>query len=530
MPDKEETDSSDDQTDGDSVSLHRLERAAKRHLKLISRRETTTLKERIAKVPKELERQAEYAKLVEDRLADVEKRLTEVESQKVTGIESAKIIEPAPFNPQATTPEPKESDSQILGINLVTFEQYKPKKSSRLRPGTRGLRTQHRVGPITLPILPQKHIIDVVVPHTSTSAGTQNISDFRPPGLSTSANITPRDAIAETLVAQNKHNVIPERIRINSDLLIMELGDITGQNFTWPSWESRSLWKQQSLIRRSQVILRPFKVLVTYEQKIRDHVRHLKDLGARSSEHNSTPEASNELPQESVTTAEEGTHSDEAFESENPSLYDLASQSAETDTGAGEESQRLERRLQELEALVEVLDNNLKPVFDLRRRIQEGEVRSIAFCDLWHLFPVGGEICVNEGHAQVYRVVDVSGGRPALCHRDEAGMEDPESNVEATDSTTFNISSFCYGFDGKHLGIVQSVFEIKKYDDVKPVTSLPVYPIQYSGVKDGDRKREDFIRRGKKFVALTKDRSSVVHKRYHGLTMDLEELREEVRE
>ena len=207
-------------------------------------------------------------------------------------------------------------------------------------------------------------------------------------------------------------------------------------------------------------------------------------------------------------------------------------QGAEIDTVTAEEkTQRSKRLLQELQVLVEVLDNDLKSVFDFRRCIQEGDIRSIAFCDLWHLFPIGGLIRLNEGHSQIYRIALIKGGRPALCSwKETQDREDFTTDSEANDSMTFHISCFCLGFNGKHLGLVQRVFDIKRYDDQKPVTSLPIYPIQFSRNEDGDLNRKDFVRRGKKFVELTKDRSFVVHKRYSGPTMDLEEYREEVRQ
>ena len=499
--------------DDDSVSQDLENKKGKRRVKRIARPVKKALKERIATAPRPLAQQAEYAKLVEDRLADVEKRLRKMESQRRDRFEVEETTEPDSPDPQTIFPEPREKDPEILGINRVTFEQYKPNKSSNPRPSRRELRRQHREGPILLPETPQGHVIDVVVPHTSASEAFQSSSGIEPSGISTATKALPRDALAERLVLQNTQNVIPERIRINSDLLTGDLEAITGHRFAWPSNESRAIWKQ-SRILKDQVILRPFKILVTYEQEIREHVRLLKEKFAiRDAEISmsiSGAEFNSELPQDLVHT--------ELEVSKIESFY-------------GSKTYSWSRRdLQELQVLVDVLDHDLNPVFDLRRRIQEGDIRSIAFCDLWHLFRIGGEIRVNEGHSQIYRIVDISGGRPPLCSREEADV-DYERGVETKDPpTTFTINSFCYGFDGKHLGEVQRIFEIEKYDDPKPVTSLPVYPVQFSGIEDGDLKHEDFIRRGKKFVELTKDKSAVVHKRYHGLTMGLEELREEVRE
>ncbi len=501
-------------------------------MKYIPRPMKKSLKKRIKEAPKRLAQQTQYTNLVEDRLADVEKRLNEMERQRPIMFkdkrkgrgkdEGTTTYDSA--DSRATTPEPKERYSEILGINRVTFEQYKPNKSSYPRPSVSDIHAQHRRGLIKIPELPQKHLIDVVVPHTSAGEAIQSSSGVKPSGASTAAKVSLRDAAAEGLAVKNAQNVVPDRIRINSSLLLHELAYITGQAFRLPQIGPSIL--------RTQVILKPFKILVIYEQEIRNRVIDLKGkvtaLDAKSSTRLSTAEESGELSGEVMTTEVEGSHPEGAAK---PSLEDLAMRGAGTDTVTAEEkTERSKRLLQELQILVEVLDTDLKSVFDLRRCIQEGDIRSIAFCDLWHLFPIGGLLRLNEGHSQIYRIALICGGRPALCSLEEARMRVPEPGGEAKDPMTFEISCFCYGFNGKHLGMVQRVLEIKRYDDQKPVTSLPVYPIQFSGTEEEDLNREDFVRRGKKFVELTKDRSSVVHKRYRGLTMDLEELREEARE
>lgn len=502
----------------------------RRRVKPIPRPTKKSLKKRIKKVPKRLAQQAQYAKLVEDRLADVEKRLKEMECQRPTMFKGKRkdrgkdegTTTSDSTDSRDTTLEPKERYSEILGINRVTFEQYKPNKSSYPRPSVSDIHAQHRSGRIRVPELPQRHLIDVVVPHTIASEAFQSSSGVKTSGVLPAAKVSRRDAAAEGLAVKNVQNVIPDRIRINSTLLLRELEDITGQNFRLP--------QMGPAILRTQVILKPFKILVIYEQEIRNRVINLEGkvtaLDTKSSTRLSTTEESGELSGEVMTTEVEA-HPEAASKSKNPSLEDLAMRGVETDTVTAEEKiERSKRLLQELQVLVEVLDTDLKSVFDFRRCIQEGDIRSIAFCDLWHLFPIGGLIRLNEGHSQIYRIALISGGRPALCSWEEV----PEGEIEENDPMSFYISCFCLGFNGKHLGIVQRVFEIKRYDDQKPITSLLVYPIQFSGTEEGDLNCEDFVRRGKKFVELTKDRSSVVHKRYRGLAMDLEELREEVRE
>lgn len=469
-----------------------------------------TLKQRIKEAPRTFSQCVEYAKIVEDRLADVERRLDEIESQRPNRIEVKESVK-SPESPESS--EPKKKYTEILGVNRVTFERYKPNKPSNPKPRAQDLQIQHELGPIRLPELPQPHIVDIVIPHISASESLQSTSNMKVSGVNTTTKVSPSGGAAEVLAVQDTQHVVPERIRINSSLLLQTLEKITGCNFTRP----QTYGLEREL--KTQVFLRPFKLLVTYEEKIRRHFRDLKGkhalLHARGSVPTSTVGANGDM------SPEEGSRSKKS------SSDNLAKNIAENDTiPADDSNEEPERRLQELQVLVEVLDNDLKPVFDLRRRIQEGDIRSIAFCDLWHLFRIDGEIRANDGHPQVYRIADIGGGRPSLCSRTEAEKWDHDSYLETHEN--FGIQSACYAFDGMELNYITRKFIIRKYDDLKPITSLPVYPVEFSGTDEGDLKRESFVRRGRKFVELTKDKSSVVHKRYHGLAMNLEELREEV--
>lgn len=190
------------------------------------------------------------------------------------------------------------------------------------------------------------------------------------------------------------------------------------------------------------------------------------------------------------------------------------------------------RCLEALRVLRELLDNDLRPTFDLRQQIRDGVARNIAFQDLWHLFPLGGEIVSNgsNGQNQVYRILDVSGGRPFLCERNLASMEPWDSASKGRDLPRFDILSYMYNSDGKDLGACQQLHTIKSYDGNKAITitSLPCFPIIYSKNSPGVKPRDFFIERDRRYIELTR-KMDVVHKRYNGLTLAMDELREEVR-
>lgn len=63
---------------------------------------------------------------------------------------------------------------------------------------------------------------------------------------------------------------------------------------------------------------------------------------------------------------------------------------------------------------------------------------------------------------------------------------------------------------------------ISNYEDVRPITSLDVFPIGFQ--KESKRLRQGFVTRGQSFVELAQASSS--HKEYKGLSLD--EASEEV--
>ena len=487
-------------------------------------------RKRIAKADERLEQQADYAELVEDRFVDLERRMQRMEGRRSHMVDDDASMTSVASGSRPMTPEPTKRYEEILGINRMSFEQYKPIKPIDPRP-TYTPDGKHRFGPTRIPGSPPRHIIDVVLPHNSTSDISLTSSALRVPGVATVAGVSPRDAVVEDLPTRDVPQTMPtpERIRINSSLLLDTLELITKINFTRTRFSN---------VLTTQVILRPFKSLVRYESEIRKHLDFLRKkvalLRAQDSGSTSAVEPSGELSAVSFATDVSSPRLDGPSGSKSPRREKPTAKSAEASKENIEES---ERCFQELQILVELLDNDLKPVFDLRAQIEKGDISTIAFHDLWHLFRIGGEIRANEGpHSQVYRIVDIRGGRPALCSRSDSEGKKRElgDEVEALSGSyapmTFTINCFCFGFDGKHLAPVQRFFDIEPYEDSKPVTSLPVYPVGNSGTDEGDLNREDFILRGKQFIELTKDENSVVHRRYHGLSMGLEQLREEVRE
>ena len=487
--------------------------------------EQAPLQKRIKKGAKLAIQQMEYIRLMEDRMKNMEKRLRLIENK---GVEPEP---PAP--PPGVTNQPTDF---IMDAYHMTFQEYVPKDPNQgIKLADPFMNIQHKRR-YEFPGQHPYHLIGVVMPDATQperlgkDQNTKSIADgldAAPPG---------HEFPDQDLAIKDSPSVQPERIRINSTLLLQVLEKITGATFSYAQFDD--IHELQD-----QVILRPFKLFVTYEQEIRDEIDRLEKIHFRESS-----ESAPEMPE----TAKDDTQSPPAqpnndteilpniaqeldrehVNNRNDQGFPNAVVDASVDANNEEEPLLESRRcLEQLLVLRGLLDKELKPTFDLRRQIRDGSARSIAFQDLWHLFPLGSVIVSNgvSGQSQTFRVLNVTGGRPFLCNRFEADMDPLDPMSSGREVPKFDILTYSYEFDGKELGACQQLHTIKAYDGLKAITSLPCFPIIYSKYSRRLKPREFFIERGKRFLELTRS-TDIVHKRYNGLTLAMDQLREEVRQ
>ena len=472
------------------------------------------IEERIKTASKRLAQQIEYTQLMEDRMTHLEKRLQLLEN---------KGVEP---EAHPSTANQVQLADVIMGIKRMTFEEYLPIDPD---PGFNlSLRKVEHKRRHEFPGQLPYHLIDVVV-----GAGHQSerLSKDQDPKLTVGSpdpTTSRLDISSQTPTPLDGQFFQPDRVRINSTLLLEPLQRIISLDFG----KSR-IGDEFEL--RDQVILRPFNLFVTFEQRIRDKIARLEKIHMRDGNDSvpEAPEMANGEGQEPPPSPETyglhhgpedlgWKHADDRKNDESPN-----SKAPATDIELPFE---LKQCLEAMLVLRELLDIDLKPTFDLRKQIKEGVVRSIAFQDLWHLFQIGDEIVSNSsnGQYQTYRVLNVSGGKPFLCSRFDVGMDHWESTSNERDLPKFEILSYSYGYDGKEIGACQQLHIIKSYDGTKAIASLPCFPIIYSRNSQGLKPRDFFIERGRRFTQLTRE-TDVVHKRYNGQTLAMDELREEVR-
>jgi hypothetical protein len=155
---------------------------------------------------------------------------------------------------------------------------------------------------------------------------------------------------------------VPERLRIRSRALLTLLGRISGE-------ELLSVGYTRNMENPAPVVfLRPFKLFVSYEKEIRAEVRELELKIEKEAELAASaplvPGTKKELPD-----------------------YDNSD------------------LLAYLRAVIEFLDFDLRPTFELRRRVREGTATHIEYQDLWHLFNPGDVILDPSNESEAFRVL-----------------------------------------------------------------------------------------------------------------------------
>ncbi|KAK3371795.1 hypothetical protein B0T24DRAFT_531458 [Lasiosphaeria ovina] len=231
-----------------------------------------------------------------------------------------------------------------------------------------------------------------------------------------------------------------------------------------------------TIYSHSCVLIRPFKVLAYYETRLRDWYNKLQ--AKQAAEDGAVDEEMKE----------------EEKEEEDPN-DDTTSPTA----------------LNHLRCLIQFMDTDIAQKMAY---LNSRECRKVAFADLWHLFQPGIDVIGIDGK-QAYRVM---------------------SSSTKSDETPITLNCSYLDFDGKLLGPVARSFEIKRFDDLREVTSLPVFPLRFHPMDKlapakkapegaeaptvptapGDRLRQYLVARGKKFLRA----AAMEHMYYDGPALE----------
>ncbi|KLU91598.1 hypothetical protein MAPG_10116 [Magnaporthiopsis poae ATCC 64411] len=343
---------------------------------------------------------------------------------------------------------------------------------------------------------------------------------------------------------------LPERIRIHSKALIQILGTTLAKEFINDA--------QKDLGVATLVFTRPYKALAYYERLLRKLCTALekkfeaapetgKDVLTAADGSAAGPPKDGAAPQELKNG--QGQVSGGSDTSENPVTAEGKPLKGK---GGGDEDDQAEDKpddepvagvvagvvaeaksptvLEHLKCLLSFVGSDISAK---QAYLRSPDCRKVFFSDLWHLFRPGVEVTGSDGR-QAYRVIGVTSAKHRVAPPWERWSNDSEKSKK---TPPFSITCVYIDFNGRSLGPVPKVFDFKRFDGERDVTSLEVYPLRFHPVKKADfsdsewkelealpadeRHRQSLIRRGAKFLQV----AGVKHMYYAGPTL---EARDEV--
>jgi hypothetical protein len=297
---------------------------------------------------------------------------------------------------------------------------------------------------------------------------------------------------------------LPERIRIHSIGLLKALDSIHGVGINSTN---------------RLVMVRPFKFLTFYQTQIRQWLdKEQKELAADAGDCKRTTQTllalcSSEATHSYLQTSETVSRQPDPtlLENELSIPGDVEPRSDQPPTCDRVKDNKPDRSRQErvmhVRCLLELIDSSISS----KQNHLEKKAKKVSFIDLWHLFTVGTEIIENgDKHMQCYKVFKVISPKHKVAKRKKdfrlfRSKERPE--------TSLFIHCVYVDFNGWLLGPVSKMFSITRYQGMRDIKSLPVYPLRFEDNSEEIRRR--LIDRGNKFFKAVQ----LGHMHYSGLTL-----------
>lgn len=313
----------------------------------------------------------------------------------------------------------------------------------------------------------EKAVLEVLVAENYNEPGYDSASesDNEPqPGIKRRPTGTLRPE-----VGKDPKKWVPERLRIRSWSLVAHLERVCRESIS--TYRSIDIDLSETA---PIVLLRPFKLLCKYETAIRDSVADVE---------------------RKVKEAEEADDRDDE------------------DSGKGSFSDmefKWKDLLVDLKLLIEFLDVDLKPTFELRESIRAGTLTEIEYSDLWHLFDLGETVVARGKRDQAYRVVSLSRGRDPLIWI----MEAERDRVPPIHG--FVVDCCSLRFNGTDYVPNVHTFLIRRFLGRRPISSLDIYPMRLD--PDANTLRASLLAQGQYYLEAT--RRPFYHRMHRGRTLD----------
>jgi hypothetical protein len=305
----------------------------------------------------------------------------------------------------------------------------------------------------------------------------------------------------------------PDRIRIRSGFMLGLLEHITNTKLKHGGVKATHRHEDNS----SLVFLHPFKFFVIHEQKIRDYTNKLKErLGS------GTGSSTTNKVTFSPTSTANGEPSTPTGLLESPSIHRLSGQQSS--------DFRSEKAVKYLQVIIDLFDQHLGSILEVRRRFLDGTAETLRFEHLWLLFTVGELVYQRSpsgstGQPGYYpprmlRVTQFDGGRELLSNSEWKSLDvqrialqrKPENSKGKENS--FFIHSYSLDFDGDKFGPKTEALTIPHWDGLRNIHELKLFPIRFCrpGLEFSKEKypnvgswKQACVARGKEFCKLRQD-------------------------
>lgn len=438
----------------------------------------------------------------------------------------ANRLPPVPLPPDVPPPPPPQPSRPLYVIEVLVDEPWRVKRAANAQAvlsdeapqetdGTKSPATgqEDTVGPLPSTISHQGGS-NMAAPRTSRS---------RPSSVYMSGFKMTRDpSVSEP--AQKPARQIPARVRIRSKPLLAVLREVCNAN-----WGSEV---------KDMVFFRPFKLFSKYKDAILEEYQRLVDdhpgldpeVAIQQIQTSNPPTSRDKFVFLPKDMTDESTGKDESSRETDGKSSDKKKDDVED---GGFEMKMMENPppgaekslnlFLDMHLLVKLINEDLKPLFEIREQIQSFTYKSIVFEDLWHLYDYGQEVLIPEnGEVSVFRVLKFTGGRetkpggstsyPMPIHKEGVSLDRQDA---------FNVQCWRLAFDGKNYVPVQKTVEIRRYESAREIASLPVYPIRFD--QHHWQNRHKLVEQGKAFERYaTGDGKGSIHQTYQGPNLEEE--------
>ena len=541
---------------------------------------TKTLEERSVKAPKRVKQIIQYTKLMEDRVQALEAQVKGLLGSSRTELDAENSAEPAK-PPIPTSPGPESKKKNLISLDTLRLIPIIGRlNEADYKEGHKIHDRKRHVIDVWMPDSSKTAIEETLssskIPKPEQ---TQNKVTLEHQRANTENSTTQSTAANKTSVQENSQQ--PKRIRINSTRLLRDLLQVTKQVVDLslrqflPPFQIFALYEKDM---RNRVAELEKECYGDRELAVEESMASasIPETTAESSSRLTGPDVGTKQP--STTSAdqageasrkfedvrnekegkadmvdlESGTHVLEVMDRCHIGLQratEVLSQVSDPDLAIakikGSQTEEEERGahlgyskllLEEWKALIELLDVDLKSMLNTCAKIRDGTLKAIAYRDLIHLFNPGDIVLsTQDRRLQALTVWTASGGRALLTETLASDSSDlfsrnlgdtsyPSNSktenflLPVEKQSPFTVHCWHYDFDGVNPGTITKSIVIPKYDGMKVVTSLLIYPMKFHEDFKGDILTE-LEARGDKFIALCTERSGA-HRQYYGRTLD----------